>query len=459
MKIRLVCYVLPLILVLLGVLFWVKIFRPIRGLTDEDPKGRAEAVKSLATSWVPNRASRLAVALKDEDKDVRQWAADALGRIGNKAALAALIEGLHDEMCQEHGAIAVALGGIGEPALEPLIGALQHGDPCVRKAAAEGMIGLLPNIEDPSIRAKAIQPLIRAVNDKDRDVGTRAIGALGRIGEPVVEPMIHATKDCDYTVCVYTEVALKEIGEPAVDPLVRALQDEDIRVRRAAAQGLGAVLSGLHRDSHEEARQQLEEHRQEWDRHQESIVAKLDAFGPHVSGYRSSGNGSVKDVADLTLSRPSGLTDDDLVDLKGLPGLNHLRLGRPVAFTDTDVIVTNTKITDSGLEHLTELSSLKTLDLSGSQVTGPGLEHLKGLPNLRTLHLGGTQITDSGLEHLTGLTYLQTLDLRGCSVTDAGLEHLRGLHRLESLLLSGTQVTEAGGRSLKRALTKCEIVR
>lgn len=101
MKKRLVCCVCLLILVSLGVLSWMKVIGPMRGLTDEDPKGRVDAVKCLATSWVPDRAGRLTVALNDEDKGVGQWAADALGRIRNKAALEALIAGLRDEMCHK----------------------------------------------------------------------------------------------------------------------------------------------------------------------------------------------------------------------------------------------------------------------------------------------------------------------------------------------------------------------
>jgi hypothetical protein len=389
----------------------------------------------------------LTVALRDENRDVRQWAAGALGRIGNKTALEALVGALQDKTCQEHEAVAAALGGIGEPAFEPLVAALQHEDARVRKAAAMGMQRFFRSVEDPRIRVKAIEQLIRARNDQE--VAGAAMATLGTIGEPAVEPMIRAMKDWDYETWVHAELALQQIGEPAVEPLLRALQDEDIRVRRAAGQGLAAVLSALHRDSHPDAREQLEKHQKEWEKHQKSILAKLDRFGPQVGMYHGYGYGGGADVAGLGFSRLSELTDEALVHLKELPGLVSLSLGSRAVFVDTDVIATNTKITDLGLEHLKELRNLEALDLSGSQVAGPGLEHLKELPNLRALCLGGTRITDAGLEHLKGLTHLQTLDLRACSVTDAGLEHLKGPANLKTLDLTSTKITDAGLEYLK----------
>jgi HEAT repeat protein len=207
---------------LLGVVFWVKVFSPIRGLKDENRTVRARAVKALATSWVPDRVTRLAGALRDEDKDVRQWAVDALRRIGNEAALQTLVAALQDATYEEHWAVAVALGYFGEPAFEPLVAALQHEDVRVRKAAAMGMQPLLSNVEDPQFRAKAIEPLLGAANDTDKEMAGVAIYALHKIGAPAIEPMIRAMKHWDHTLCYHAEVTMKEIDEPAVEPLVRA---------------------------------------------------------------------------------------------------------------------------------------------------------------------------------------------------------------------------------------------
>jgi len=65
--------------------------------------------------------------------------------------------------------------------------------------------------------------------------------------------------------------------------------------------------------------------------------------------------------------------------------------------------------------------------------------------------------TDAGLVHLKGLTSLQTLNLSG-SITDAGLVHLKGLDKLQTLYLNGTSMTDAGVRHLKDAEATCETL-
>jgi len=88
---------------------------------------------------------------------------------------------------------------------------------------------------------------------------------------------------------------------------------------------------------------------------------------------------------------------------------------------------------------------------------------LKGLTSLRILDLGGTQVTDAGLEHLEGLTNLEVLGLAGTRVTDAGLERLKGMTSLRRLELHRVknapymQVTDEGVKKLQEALPDCKI--
>ena len=54
-----------------------------------------------------------------------------------------------------------------------------------------------------------------------------------------------------------------------------------------------------------------------------------------------------------------------------------------------------------GWSHaLKGLTNLKVLALSNSQVSDAGLEHLKGLKNLEVLTLHNTQVTDAGVADL-----------------------------------------------------------
>jgi Leucine-rich repeat (LRR) protein len=84
---------------------------------------------------------------------------------------------------------------------------------------------------------------------------------------------------------------------------------------------------------------------------------------------------------------------------------------------------------------------------------------LKGLTKLQSLNLSETKITDVGLEYLNVFTKLQSLDLWHTNVTDAGLERLKGMVALQDLYLTGTRVTDAGVKKLQQALPKCHISR
>lgn len=110
-------------------------------------------------------------------------------------------------------------------------------------------------------------------------------------------------------------------------------------------------------------------------------------------------------------------------------------------------------------ENALGLTNLRSLDLTDSEVTDAGLEHLKGLSGLSSLYLKGTQITDAGLEHLAELASLEVLFLADTQITDAGLEHLKGLTNLRELPLYGSQVTDEGVKDLQKALPDCFISR
>jgi Leucine-rich repeat (LRR) protein len=140
----------------------------------------------------------------------------------------------------------------------------------------------------------------------------------------------------------------------------------------------------------------------------------------------------------LHLARTS-ITDRTIEQIRGVTGLSHLNLG-------------GTQVTDTGLEHIKDLK-LGALTLSGTKVTDAGLVYLKNQPNLYYLDLGQTVVTDSGLQHLSGLTNLSTLSLDGTKVTDAGLVYIKDFQRLVVLGLSGTQVTDAGLVHVKRLPT------
>jgi len=97
--------------------------------------------------------------------------------------------------CGTGGAITqqearLALERVGTPAVGPVIQALMHSDhPVVRMRAAEAL-GHMGDV-------RAVEPLIRALADKNTAVQWRALEALVDMGEPAMASLKRASKDED----------------------------------------------------------------------------------------------------------------------------------------------------------------------------------------------------------------------------------------------------------------------
>ena len=156
----------------------------------------------------------LTAALRDEDLDIREAAAKALDKIGwEPSNIIEKVDYLIAKMRWDD------IVKIGKPPLNPLIRNLENKNPNVRAYAAEvlGKIGdkeaiepliLALNDSEISVRYKAvnalgkigdkeaIEPLILALNDSDCWVRWAVVNALGKIGDKkAIEPLIHSLKD------------------------------------------------------------------------------------------------------------------------------------------------------------------------------------------------------------------------------------------------------------------------
>jgi len=106
---------------------------------------------------------------------------------------------------------------------------LLHGNFDARLAAAAAL-GKLGD-------ARAVEPLVAALNDANDEMKRAAARALGKLG--AVEPLLEAIRD---KYCHVTETAVEAlVGVGAVEPLLAALTDSNKRVRGAAAEALLAL--------------------------------------------------------------------------------------------------------------------------------------------------------------------------------------------------------------------------
>jgi len=147
-------------------------------------------------------------ALRDNDSQVREEAAHALGSIGQaaKSAVPALIETLEDEEYGVSRAAMHGLGGIGPAGLPTLIEIVKNGD---RKACHEA---------------------------------ATVLGGIGAVAEPAVPALIERLSAINlrgYTTGVRN--GLVEIGPAAIPALLVALNASNVHSRREAAKVLGKI--------------------------------------------------------------------------------------------------------------------------------------------------------------------------------------------------------------------------
>jgi HEAT repeat protein len=202
---------------------------------------RASGGDVLAALPQPDRerAASLLIPLLDKvkntDEGVRTGAADALGKIGIKAAVAPLKAAMHNDTAQVRrvaiGAIALIADPSGEDALTEAMNN-QDDDNEARAQAATG----LGRIATPT----AIETLIKALSDYDLKVQVAAVSALARAGKPAIPRLLATLKSPTPELRARAAQALAGIADPSTNAgLIAALKDPDPSVRRAAAAALG----------------------------------------------------------------------------------------------------------------------------------------------------------------------------------------------------------------------------
>jgi HEAT repeat protein len=238
----------------------------VRALNHRDPAIQYQAAEALGDLGDPAAVEPLAQALRgDEYSGVRWKAAEALARIG-PPAVDALIEALDDPDDDVRWKAAIALGEIGDPrGVEPLIKVLADPDRFVQSRAAQalGMIGApavdrltrmldegegevrwgavlaLDKIGDP----RAVPALVKASRDPGGEVNAEIVAAIDRMGDAGFLELERLLKVGDRGVCRNTIRVLGQLGrEEAIEPLLQMLENADGETRlliREALRNLG----------------------------------------------------------------------------------------------------------------------------------------------------------------------------------------------------------------------------
>jgi len=141
-------------------------------------------------------------------------------------------------------------------------------------------------------------------------------------------------------------------------------------------------------------------------------------------------------IVEVRFPVPGVSAEKNSAAIAALAGLTRVR----------SVVLAGSGATDSLLEKLGSLKTLRNLDLRDCPLTNAGLFHLVALSDLAALRLSGksgaTTIDDAGMEHIGKLTHLRALLLDYLWISEVGLRKLSELKQLEELTLAQTLVRD-----------------
>ncbi len=222
-----------------------------KALSSCGPRAYPLEVKQLAAADARNNAEANLVAagpaavpyilpeLDNADKDTRLAAADTLGKIGDRAAVAKLEQKLEDSPAEEKPAYISALAGIGDPStLDLMSGTLrQVALPTQERAQAALGLGRIGQHEsDPIAPAKL---LWQFASDPDSAVRSNIVQALRMCGDTALEiPGADEKVRLSVASGLTTPQAMQVIGDD--------LHNGDLRLDAArAAAGRAALAPNL----------------------------------------------------------------------------------------------------------------------------------------------------------------------------------------------------------------------
>jgi HEAT repeat protein len=196
--------------------------------------------------------------LKRGTVDEKRSAVIALGNIRDAHAVELLIKALEDVDTNRSAIYALGING-DTRAIKPLIDQIAK----IRINSIQDIYSkmhdysVLLEITDALIKIgePAIEPLITALEDRYWLVRWVAVSALWKIGDSrAIEPLIKVLSDEHFDVRGQATYVLVEIGDArALDPLTERLSDSDINIRRIAKEALDTITLRLGAEGNKEA--------------------------------------------------------------------------------------------------------------------------------------------------------------------------------------------------------------
>jgi len=201
------------------------------------PVGRARAAELLGAAAYADARPELERLLSDHEPSVRATAARALGKLGDPAAVPALLAALEGRRAVPAGVVTMGLLHIGPAAAPALETGLRTSESIVVRSICAELLGRLGSLS----AADELMGALRA--DGACEVRGAAARALGRLGVPrAVAPLEAALiEEQEASVRHATAWALGELGDSrAFAGLAGALRSGEHALARRAADALAA---------------------------------------------------------------------------------------------------------------------------------------------------------------------------------------------------------------------------
>ena len=219
----------------------------LRQLRSKNPKIRTNAAEKLKAAKDPGVLKPMIPLLQHANPDVRVVAAELLGDLADRRAVEPLIASLRDVNADVRIAAAMALDAIHDArALVPLISAFDTAlagkdpmDPIVELAMFEALEHIDPGWTKRQEAIGLVPTLLAALRDGNYHAARR----LGEIGDArAVEPLIKALGDREWLAQKAAAQALGKFCDArTVELLIKALEDPDVHVQKAAAVALDRI--------------------------------------------------------------------------------------------------------------------------------------------------------------------------------------------------------------------------